>query len=88
MPQKYDKHMRARPGFKPRVDQLRQIAEISAERKQKRIDKARYRKFLAEPEELKVLDAIAHLPPEHRANAAEAALIARVARRKKLISCK
>lgn len=85
MPRKYDKYMRPLPGYQANPERQKAVAEQFAEGKQKRADKRRFRLFQVEPEELKVLEAIERLPEGQRQDAAEGALIARVARRKKLI---
>lgn len=85
MPRKYDKYMRPMPGFKANPERQKAVAEQFAQQKQKKADKHRERLFKVEPEELKVLEAIEKLPESIRADAAEGALIARVARRKRII---
>lgn len=87
MPQKYGKHMEPMPGYSrdslppERAKALREAIDAA---RAKRQAKESARKFMAEPEELAVLAAIEKLPEGARQAAAEASLIARVGRRKKL----
>lgn len=82
MPQKYDKYMRPLSGFKANPDRQKEVAERFREAKDKRHTKSIYRKFMVEPEELKMLEAAESLPEPQRLDAMEGLLIARVARRK------
>lgn len=84
MPQKVDKHGRPLPGFTQTPERIAMIRRTLDENRQKRIDKAAKKKFLAEPEELAILETIEKLPPGMRQAAAEGALIARLSRRKKI----
>lgn len=85
MPRKYDKYMRPVNGLKADPERQKVVAETFREAKQLRDDRRRRRMFLAEKEELATLDAIERLPESVRLDAAEAALIARVARRKGIV---
>lgn len=85
MPQKYDKNMKPLPGFKPNDQTLRMVRQQTEEHMDKKRAKGLRRKFMAEPEELKMLDALQTLPEGQRQSAAEGLLISRVAKRKGLI---
>lgn len=84
MPQKYGKNLQPLRGFKADPDKIKAVNERIDQRRQKESEKRRFRLFQAEPEELRILEAIEKLPEGVRQDAAEGALIARVARRKKL----
>jgi hypothetical protein len=84
MPQKYDKYMQPLPGYKADPEKQKSVQNTFREAKDKREVKRLERKFKAEPEELKILDALEKLAPADKEAAAEGLLIARVAQRKKL----
>lgn len=85
MPQKYGAHMVPINGYQAKPETLKEVREMIEARREKTRQKKRQRQFAVEPEELKVLEAIERMPDGMRQDAAEGALIARVAKRKGLI---
>lgn len=81
MPQKYKKLGVLMPGFKQSPEEAARIKQMLDEQAERIRAWELKRKFKAEPEELKILDAIASLPEQDRGPAAEGALIARMYRR-------
>jgi hypothetical protein len=84
MPQKYDKNMRALSGYSTNPETVVRARAIREESREIRNSKKRRRQFLAEPEEIAMLDALETMPAADRLAAAEGLLIARMHRKRKI----